>query len=299
MSTCRPGLKIALVSAAVAAALAGAARPAAAAEPAYEIGNGDVLQVLVLGQPNLSGDFTVDGNGILAFPFIGRVKASGMSPAELERKLVTLLSDGYLKHPQVSVTVKTYRSQRVYVTGEVPKPGPYGLRPDRMLSSLLSDLGELGPSIGHEVIVVRAPPEDPPGDGGSDAAAASTPAPAREGPMLPGEVPGAQVYHVNLRELRSGYADRDIQLQVGDSVYFPKAAHIYVTGHVAKAGTFPFEEGLTVFQVLNLAGGVSERGSEGGVRIIRLVDGKRKTIHPKLTDVVQPEDTLKVPERFF
>ena len=117
--------------------------------------------------------------------------------------------------------------------------------------------------------------------------------------MLPGEVEGAQVYRVNLRELRSGYPDRDIQLQVGDTVYFPKAAHVYVTGFVVRPGTLVYEEGLTVYQAINLAGGVTERGSEKGVRIVRLVEGKRKTIRPKINEVVQPEDTVQVPERFF
>jgi polysaccharide export outer membrane protein len=266
---------------------------ATSAEVAYEIGPGDVLQVLVLGQPTLSGEFSVDGEGVMAYPFVGRVKASGMSPPELEQKLVTLLADGYLKRPQVSVTVKQYRSHRVYVTGEVVKPGPYGLRPDGKLSSLIEDIGELGPNLAHEVVVIRPPAAGAPaGDG--DAAPI-----LRTGPMLPGEVPGAEVYRINLRELRSGYADRDISLQVGDTVYFPKAAHIYVTGYVAKPGTLVYEEGLTVFQVLNLAGGVTERGSEKAIRLIRLVKGKRQTIRPKLTDTLLPEDTLHVPERFF
>jgi polysaccharide export outer membrane protein len=258
---------------------------ATSAEVAYEIGPGDVLQVLVLGQPTLSGEFSVDGEGVMAYPFVGRVKASGMSPSELEQKLVTLLVDGYLKRPQVSVTVKQYRSHRVYVTGEVVKPGPYGIRPDGKLSSLIEDIGELGPNLAHEVVVIRPPAAGAPaGDG--DAAPI-----LHAGPMLPGEMPGAEVYRINLRELRSGYADRDISLQVGDTVY--------VTGYVAKPGTLVYEEGLTVFQVLNLAGGVTERGSEKAIRLIRLVKGKRQTIRPKLTDTLLPEDTLHVPERFF
>ncbi len=262
------------------------------AEPPYEIGRGDVLQVLVLGQAGFSGDFAVDPDGTMSYPFIGKVKAGGMTPAELERKLVTLLSEGYLKRPQVSVSVKQFRSQRVFVAGEVPKPGPYGLRPDRMLSSLVQDVGDLGPSVGHEVVVVRPP--DPATGEGSDPGMAP-----RQGPTLPGEVEGSLVFHVNLRELRSGYADRDMPLQVGDTVYFPKAAHIYVTGQVAKPGTLPYEEGLTIFQILNMAGGVTDRGSEKGLRVIRLVDGKKKTIKLELTDVVLPEDTVNVPERFF
>jgi polysaccharide biosynthesis/export protein len=274
------------------------------ADPAYEIGAGDVLQVLVLGQPSMSGDFTVGPDGIFTYPFIGKVKAEGISQAELERKMTTLLGDGYLRHPQISVSIKQYKSQRVFVTGEIPRPGPYGLKPDRKLSTLIQDIGELGTNIGHEVIVIRPPDPTPasPAPSGDDwerASPAPMPSPAREGPMLPGEVEGSQVYHVNLRELRSGYSDRDIVLQVGDTVYFPKVAHVYVTGFVAHPGMLPFEEGITVYQAVNLAGGVTDRGSDKGLRIVRLVDGKRKTIKPKLTDTVLPEDTIQVPERFF
>ncbi len=274
-----------------------------AADPPYEIGAGDVLQVLVFGQPSLSGDFTVGPDGIMLFPFVGRVKAAGMSPAELERKLTTLLGDGYLRKPQVSLSVKQYKSQRVFVTGEVPRAGPYGLRPDRKLSSLLQDIGELGPNVGHEVVVVRPP--DPaaspmPTEDGWERPPSPSPSTApRTGPLLPGEVEGAQVFRVNLRELRSGYGQSDLDLQVGDTVYFPKVAHVYVTGFVARPGMLVYEEGLTLYQALNLAGGVTERGSEKGVRVVRLVDGKRKTVHLKLSEALQPEETVQVPERFF
>src|SRR5688572_12295627 len=66
----------------------------------YEVGPGDVLNVIVLNQPGLTGEFTVDPEGFMAYPFVGRVKAAGLSALEIERKLGTLLSDGYLKRPQ-------------------------------------------------------------------------------------------------------------------------------------------------------------------------------------------------------
>ena len=313
--------------------------PAAGQE--YEIGPADVLNVIVLGQAPMTGEMAVDADGMLNFPFLGRVKASGLSPGQLEKKLTTLLSDGYLKRPQVAVTVKQYRSQRVFVTGEVLKPGPYGLRPDRSLLTLLQDVGDLTPNVGHEVIVVRAPPpapwapaptpapvEAPPvpatpppageedrngkegggknggeKDGGENPAPAAEPVapvapPPRPGPLYPGEVAGSQIFRLNLRDIRSGYPDKDMRLEIGDTVYLPKAAQIYVSGHVAKPGAYRYEEGLTVFQALALAGSPTERGS-GKVKIIRLVDGKRKEIRPAMTDVLLPEDTLHVPERFF
>ena len=128
-----------------------------AAAQEYEVGPGDVLTVIVLNQAGLTGEFTVDPEGFMVYPFVGRVKAAGLSALEIERKLGTLLSDGYLKRPQISVAVKQFRSHRVFVTGEAARPGPYGLRPDRMLSSLLQDVGDLTPQAGHEILIIRPP----------------------------------------------------------------------------------------------------------------------------------------------
>jgi polysaccharide biosynthesis/export protein len=276
-----------------------------APDPSYEIGAGDVLRVAVFGQPDMTGEFPVDGQGLMTFPFLGKVKASGLSPVELERKLTTLLGEGYLKRPHVSVAVKEFHSQRVFVTGEVARPGPYGLRQEKSLLALLGDVGELTPSAGHEVLIIRPPKSDPAPDPGiptDSPSPAPTPSPSPS-PLilqgLPGEVPGSEVFHVSLRELRSGNPDKDFRLEPGDTVYFPKAAQVYVTGYVNRPGSFRFEEGTTVLQALALAGGISEKGSSGGVRIVRIVAGKKKEVKAKPTDFVQPEDTIMVPERFF
>jgi polysaccharide export outer membrane protein len=286
------------------------------AQQHYEVGPGDVLHVLVLGQESMSGEFPVDESGLMRFPFLGSVKAAGLQPMELERKLITLLSDGYLKRPQVSVSVKQYRSRRVFVTGEVARPGPYGLRADQSLMTLLKDVGDLTPQVGHEIIVIRAPlpapspnlpaspsPDEPGHTNGSgaspDAGLAPSPTPSLP-PVtgLPGEVPGSQVFRVNLRELRAGYPGKDLRLEVGDTVYFPKVAQVYVTGQVARPGAYRYEEGLTVFQALAAAGSITERGSSR-VKIVRLVEGRRVELKVKMTDLVQPEDEIRVPERFF
>jgi polysaccharide biosynthesis/export protein len=269
----------------------------------YEIGAGDVLHVIVLDQPGLTGDFPVDAEGMIAFPFLGRVKSASLSAVEVERKLTTLLSDGYLKRPQVSVTVKEFGSQRVFVTGEFLRPGPYSLKADRSLLTLLASVGETTPNAGHEILVIRPPkgeatPEPPPPGPDQPPEPLAEPAP-RAGPQLPGEVPGSQVLHVSLRDLRSGDPEKDIRLEARDTVYLPKAAQVYIMGHVARPGSYRFEEGLTVFQALLMAGGVSDRGSSKRVRVLRTVDGKTRELPAKMTDPVLPEDTLKVPERFF
>lgn len=255
----------------------------------YEIGNGDVLKVTVIGQPSMSGDFPVDAEGMLNFPLLGKVKASGLTTAALEKKLVTLLSDGYLKKPEVAVVVKELNSLRVFVTGEVTRPGPYALKGDRTLLTLMGDLGPVSPDAGHEVVIIRPPDENSP--------EALAPAEVPTG-ALPNEVPGSQVIRVNLRELLSGNPAKNLDLLPNDTVYLPKAANVYITGHVVKPGAYRFQEGMTVFQALTLAGGVTDKGSQK-VRIIRIVDGKTKEFKVELTDILEPEDTIKVPERFF
>ena len=280
------------------------AAPARAQE--YEVGPGDMLGVIVLNQTGLSGDFTVDAEGFMDFPFVGRLKAAGLSADEIERKLVTLLSDGYLRRPQVAVTVKQFKSHRVFVTGEAERPGPYGLRPDRMLSSLLADIGPLTSLAGHEVLIIRPPSAPPPPaawetSGGDAPAEEPSPSPSPEPARAPypGEVPGSEIIRVKLREVRSGYPDKDVRLQIGDTVYFPKAAQVYLTGHVARPGAYRYDETMTVFQALAQAGSVTERGSMKRVRVIRIVDGRRKELSLKPNDVLEPEDTIHVPERFF
>jgi len=259
-----------------------------AGTPAPEIGSGDVIRVVVAGQTTMSGEFEVDSEGTIAYPILGKVKAAGFTTSALEKKLVTLLSEGYLKKPDVSVTVKEFRSRRVFVTGELGKPGPYALKGDRTLLTLMSDIGSLQPDIGHEVIIVR-PPQSDSGDVPSETQAMGT---------LPNEVPGSQVIRLNLKELLSGNPAKNVELEPGDTVYFPKAANVYVMGNVAKPGAIRFQEGMTVFQALTLAGGVTDKGSQK-VKVIRVVNGKQTEIKAKPTDLLQPEDTIRVPERFF
>lgn len=95
-----------------------------AQEPAqYRLGPGDKLQVTVFGQPDLSGEFQVDGSGAISLPLIGEVKAGSRTLRELEAGITDALKPDYLKNPRVSVQVLNYRP--FYIIGEVNKPGSY------------------------------------------------------------------------------------------------------------------------------------------------------------------------------
>jgi polysaccharide biosynthesis/export protein len=272
----------------LAAALAGQA-----GAEVYEIGAGDTLAIAVLGHVEMSGDFRVDTEGLITFPILGKVKASGHTPPEFERKLTTLLADGYLRRPQVQIQVKEYGSQKVQVTGEVQKPGAYPLKADHSLLALLGDVGPLSPNAGHELVVIRPP-------AGTALPQESTP--LGETPAsgaLPFDTSGAEVFRISLQELQTGNPERNIILQAGDTLYVPRASQVYVTGSVARPGPYRFQEGMNVLQAITLAGGVTERGSTGRIKVVRISAGQRKELRVKLSDPVSPEDTLVVPERFF
>jgi len=270
--------------------LAGVASGARAADE-YEMGPGDVVTVSVLGHTDMSGDYRVDPEGLILFPLLGKLQAMGHSAGALERKLTTLLADGYLKKPQVNVVVKEYGSQKVFVTGEVAKPGFVPLKADRSLFALVSELGALGANAGHEIVVVRPPVGASATVLPSDLGAAGT-----EGGA---EMSGAEVFRVPLQDLLAGNAERNILLQAGDTVFVPKAAQVYVMGSVARPGPVRYEPGLTVLQVLTQAGGATDRGSAGRAKIVRMVSGRRVEIKAKPTDLVNPEDSVVVPEKFF
>src|SRR5690242_3937213 len=93
----------------------------------YVIGPQDVLAITVFDQNDLSGRYAVETDGTFTFPLIGRVTASGSTLREFENELKRRLADGYFKNPQLTVSVEQYRSQRVFVMGEVRQPGPVPL----------------------------------------------------------------------------------------------------------------------------------------------------------------------------
>ncbi|MDB5701989.1 MAG: polysaccharide export protein [Sphingomonadales bacterium] len=89
----------------------------------YQLGVGDKVRIIVFNEPTLSGEFAVSDNGSLSVPLIGDVKASGRSSQEVVLDIQNKLADGYLRGPQVSLDVLTYRP--FYILGEVSKPGEY------------------------------------------------------------------------------------------------------------------------------------------------------------------------------
>ncbi|TNE61440.1 MAG: polysaccharide export protein [Alphaproteobacteria bacterium] len=89
----------------------------------YQLGSGDKIRVTVYGEEDLSGEFELDGTGLVALPLIGPISIGGKDLAEVETIVSAKLADGYLINPRVSVEVLNYRP--FYILGEVKQPGSY------------------------------------------------------------------------------------------------------------------------------------------------------------------------------
>ena len=263
--------------------LTSAQQPAPAAQPSdYVIGPQDILMITSFDQESLSGKYPVDSDGTFTFPLVGRVKASGLTLRQLENEIERLLKDGYFKNPQLSVGVEMYRSQKIHVVGEIRNPGTYPLTGDMSLIEAIARAGSTLPTASGEALIVRA-------KSGGDSGA---------GPQLPRNE-NVDVRTVDLKELQSGALSQNVALRDGDTIFVPRAETIYVFGQVKSPGAYAIQRNTTVLQALSLAGGITERGATGRIKVVRLEKGKTVEVRVKLTDVVRPGDTIIVPERFF
>lgn len=92
---------------------------------ATTLGPGDIFYVRVYQEPDLSNLYQVGSDGKIQFPLIGEIDVSGKTPHDSANMIAAALREGYLKEPQVSILVKEYNSKRVYVMGQVEKPGVF------------------------------------------------------------------------------------------------------------------------------------------------------------------------------
>ena len=248
----------------------------------YVLGPQDVVTVNAFEHTNLSGKFTIESDGAFTYPLIGRVNAAGLTPRGLEVEIVKQLKAGYVKDPQLSVTVDQYRSQRIFVIGAVAQPGSYVLSGNTTLIEALARAGSTtGEAVG-EAVVVRARP-------GREVA----------GPILPEQAGDADIVRVDLRQLEGGSLKENVRMQDGDTIVVPRGEQVFLLGEVRTPGSYSIGKGTTVLQLLALGGGATERGATSRIKIVRNVSGKRTENKVKLDDVVQAGDTIVVPERIF
>jgi polysaccharide export outer membrane protein len=278
----------ALLSLLLFAGLALAEGPAAQAQE-YVIGARDILKISVWGQDDLSKEYSVEPDGFVSFPLIGRVKAAGLTPTALSGELRTRLQKDYLVNPQVLVSVKDYLSQKVHVSGETDKPGVYYLTGPTTVRDILSRAGGLSKSAGSQVVVVRA-------EGARDAA---------------GKTPEAgTTVRLNIARVLAGDPAENLTLFDGDTLVVPKGNTFFVFGEVRKPGAYQLDQDTNVLEGITLAGGFTDKAAPGRVRVIRSTGTGQVTISVDMNDVIKrgqrekaiplrENDVVVVPESFF
>ncbi|WP_026619283.1 polysaccharide biosynthesis/export protein [Ensifer sp. WSM1721] len=136
----------------------------------YRLDSGDRLRVNVFEQPSLSGTYTVDQAGYVAFPLIGAVPSRGHTLPELEGMIASKLRQGFLKDPDVTIEVDRYRS--VFIMGEVGQAGQYAYVPGMTIQNAIAVAGGFTPrayqqtadvtrKVNGRIITGRVPITDP------------------------------------------------------------------------------------------------------------------------------------------
>jgi polysaccharide export outer membrane protein len=244
------------------------------------VGPNDRLRIVVWNQDNISGEYTVSGDGSFTFPLIGRVVAGGLTLSALEAELKRLLSAGYFRNPQVTASVLEYRSKQIFVMGALRQPGAYPLTGNMTLIEALARAGSTVSDAADHAFIIRSV--------------------NAQGPVLPGQDASASVTRVDLREFDGGQLSSSVlMVHDGDTIFVPRVSTVYVYGQVRSPRAYPIGQHTTVRQALSLAGGVSEFGAANRLRVLRVENGQEREIKVELNDLLKAGDTIVVPERYF
>ena len=272
-------------------------RPASA-QVSYHLGPRDVITLIILagGKEEQKSDLTISEQGVVNVPFIGFVKAEGLTVQELEEKIQVPLAADFFVDPQVNIQIKEYHSLRYYASGALKNPGLYEMSSAASLLELIAKAGGTTENCGNVAYILRGQ-KNP--QKGADAADAS------QKPIL-----------VDLRSLLDkGDLSHNLMLEPGDNVYFPSKtsrdaaeSKIYVEGEVTKPGVYDYQEGLTALSACIMAGGFKQFAAPNRTTIIRQNEDKVDVIKIDLNDVqkgkildiqLKPGDRIHIPETWL
>jgi polysaccharide export outer membrane protein len=261
-----------------------AVRPSAAKSPAgaqaaslatqdYVLGPGDVIKISVFQNPDLSLQTRVTENGTITYPLIGTVLLGGLSPSAAENRIAQMLKDGsFLIDPQVTVVIDQIHGNQVSALGQFNRPGRYPLESTQTkLSDLIAQAGGIA-ATGSDTVIFAG---------------------KRDGKPIWKQIDIGRMF-VN------DQMDKDFYLQAGDALYVDRSPVFYIYGEVQRPGSYRVERDMTLVQALASGGGLTQRGTQKGVRIKRK-DGSGKVIEikPELDEPVQAEDVIYIRESIF
>ncbi len=246
--------------------------PAIGADNDYRMGTGDVLRITVYGQPDLTTDARVGENGSITFPLIGDVKLAGTTPAQGETEIAKRLSKGgFILEPFVSLNVVQYRGQQISVLGRVNRPGQFTLEKISRVTDVLALAGGVVGDGADTVTLVRTK------DGKAD---------YRDIDLIALFQPGGEASNERVLD--------------GDIINVARQPMFYIYGEVQRPGAFRLERDMSVVQALSMGGGVTARGTQRGIKILRRdAKGVMQQLDTQLADLVNKDDVIYVKESLF
>jgi polysaccharide export outer membrane protein len=258
------------------------------AQEGYTLGPEDEIEIRVWDNDDLTRTVRVGLDGRISYPFVGELKAQGLTIMQLQKELEKRLGDGYIIEPRVSVKLTEYKSQKYFVMGNVQKPGTYPLTKDITVVEAISSAGgllaggkETSSTTGGIAIIVRARPGE-----------------KLDQPQMPEKTSQREQVKVSLGAALGGDSRHNVLIRNGDTIYVPGLI-FYATGEVKKPGRYPYEDGMTVLMAVTTAGGFTDKASHRRTHILRHRNNTKEQIKIDLNDPIRPGDTIVVPESWF
>jgi polysaccharide export outer membrane protein len=252
----------------------------------YALGPGDVLQISVAAVNELKErTVRIAGDGTISLPYVGTVKAAGLTEQQLTEKVTERLQK-YLYQPQVDLFAKDYRSRQVAVIGAVDKPGLYDLSSSSdSILTMLSRAGGLARDAAQRVLVIPAKgpePDQTPPDHYSNLAQAAL---SKEG--LRAVLKQNQPIVIDLNNLDRGGGEGFLALPArpGDIIMIPTAGEVLVQGWVDKPGPYKITPGLTLLGAVAAAGGTQFPASSDVTVIRSTLNGEKTLISANLSAI--------------
>ncbi len=277
---------------------------ASAAKDGYKLGPTDVLSVSIFagGEQQVVVDLTISEQGYVNIPFIGAVKAAGMTSSDLEKQIVVPLEKDYFVDPQIHIRITEYHSLHFFISGAVKRPGKYEMQVATTIMDLIAKAEGVTLESGSIAYIMR------------EGKGANAPAAEGQGPLDGGDK--GEPLKVNLiKLLDGGDMSENEALIPGDSVYVPYAkglnqsdSKVYVSGEVENPALYAYQPGMSALSICIMAGGFAKYAASNRTTIVRIENGVQKVIKIDLEDVVQgkipdvplkPGDRVHVPESWL
>ncbi len=246
-------LGVFLFAFAIAASARQSGNPVSNSAPPLKISSGDLIEVTMFDNQDLSGRFRVDENGDITVPLIGSVHVEGLTTEGAATLIEQRYVEAQILQPadsHATVFISEYTTQRITVGGEVKSPGVYPALGIRKLNDVITAAGGVTLAAASKVVITH---RDSPGN-----PITVDYSPEALNPVIP-----------------------DVQIFPGDTLMVPRAGIVYVLGAVAKAGGYVLDgrNTLTVEEIMALAGGGGHAPAMKRVQLVRtLADGRKEAI---------------------